>query len=150
MYIKQCSLLHMPDFTAYHYHRNSAHRHWEYVNACEACVQLAHFSSGDWEDISIAHVIIIIKSEVSTLPIIIFFGGCVPEMSITSYSVTNCIYIPGKPGFCFHYYCADIRFGLQIVFVCLYITPSYYHHCANLSQDNALMRCLSDIFCRVC
>ena len=24
-----------------------------------------------------------------------------------------------------------IRFGLQIVFVCLYITPSYYHHCAN-------------------
>ena len=25
-----------------------------------------------------------------------------------------------------------IRFGLQIVFVCLYITPSHYHHCANL------------------
>ena len=24
-----------------------------------------------------------------------------------------------------------IRFGLQIVFVCLYITPSHYHHCAN-------------------
>ena len=23
------------------------------------------------------------------------------------------------------------RFGLQIVFVCLYITPSHYHHCAN-------------------
>ena len=23
-----------------------------------------------------------------------------------------------------------IRFGLQIVFVCLYITPSHYHHCA--------------------
>ena len=28
-----------------------------------------------------------------------------------------------------------IRFGLQIVFVCLYITPSHYHHCANLSED---------------
>ena len=27
-----------------------------------------------------------------------------------------------------------IRFGLQIVFVCLYITPSHYHH-ANLSED---------------
>ena len=38
-----------------------------------------------------------------------------------------------------------IRFGLQIVFVCLYITPSYYHHCANIE----LMICLSDIFCRV-
>ena len=24
-----------------------------------------------------------------------------------------------------------IRFGLQIVFGCLYITPSHYHHCAN-------------------
>ena len=24
-----------------------------------------------------------------------------------------------------------IRFGLQIVIVCLYITPSHYHHCAN-------------------
>ena len=24
-----------------------------------------------------------------------------------------------------------IRFGLQIIFVCLYITPSHHHHCAN-------------------
>ena len=72
-----------------------------------ACVQLAHFSLGDWKDICIAHVIIIIKSEVSTLPIvIIFFRGCVPEMFVTSYSVIYCIYILGKPGFCFHYYCA--------------------------------------------
>ena len=44
---------------------------------------------GDWKDISIAHVITIIKSEVSTFPfVIIFFRGCVPEMFITSYSVT--------------------------------------------------------------
>ena len=27
-------------------------------------------------------------------------------MFVTSYSVTYCIYISGKPGFCFHYYCA--------------------------------------------
>ena len=39
-----------------------------------------------------------------------------------------------------------IRFGLQIVFVCLYITPSHYHHFANLSEDIELMKCLSDIF----
>ena len=71
------------------------------------CVQLAHLRIGDWKDISIAHVIIIIKSEVSTFPIVfIFFGGCVPEMFVTSYSVTYCIYIPGKPGICFHQYCA--------------------------------------------
>ena len=27
-------------------------------------------------------------------------------MFVASYSVTYCIYIPGKPGICFHYYCA--------------------------------------------
>ena len=56
---------------------------------------------------SIAHVIIIIKSKVSIFPIvIIFFRGCVSEMFVTSYSVTYCIYVPGKSGICFHYYCA--------------------------------------------
>ena len=110
----------------------TAHGHWPHVNVCRVscwgvinmllvlwlplifipiygvvCVQLAHFSIGDWKDISIAHVIIIIKSEVSTFPIvIIFFRGCVSEMFATSYSVTYCIYIPGKPGICFNYYCA--------------------------------------------
>ena len=43
-----------------------------------------------------------------------------------------------------------IPFGLQLVFVCLYITPSHYHHYANLSEDIELIKCLSDIFCRVC
>ena len=43
-----------------------------------------------------------------------------------------------------------IRFGLKIVLVYLYITPSHYHHCANLSEDIELIKCLSDIFCRVC
>ena len=33
-----------------------------------------HFNLGDWKDISIAHVIIIIKSEISTLPIVIIFS----------------------------------------------------------------------------
>ena len=61
-----------------------------------------------------------------------------PEMFVTSYSVTYCIYIPGIPGFVFISIVqfmmsanSRIRFGLQIVFVCLYITPSHYHHCAN-------------------
>ena len=39
---------------------------------------------------------------------------------------------------------------MLIVFVCLYITPSHYHHCANLFEDIGLIKCLSDIFCRVC
>ena len=33
-----------------------------------------------------------------------------------------------------------IRFVLKIVFVCLYITPSHYHHCANLSEDIELIK----------
>ena len=47
---------------------------------------------------------------------------------------------------------ADSRmsFGFQIVFVCLYFTPSHYHHCANFSEDIELIKCQSDIFCRVC
>ena len=40
-----------------------------------------------------------------------------------------------------------IRFCLQIVFVCLYVKPSHYHHRANFPE---LKKCLSDIFCRVC
>ena len=60
-----------------------------------------------WKDIFIAHVIIIIKSEVSTFPIgIIFFRGRMSEMFVTSYSVTHCICIPGNLGFCSHHYCA--------------------------------------------
>ena len=38
-----------------------------------------------------------------------------------------------------------IRFGLQIVFFCLYITPSHYHHFANFSEDIEPIKCLSDI-----
>ena len=43
-----------------------------------------------------------------------------------------------------------IRFGLQIVLVCLYCTPSHYHQCTNLSEGIELIKCLSDIFYRVC
>ena len=39
--------------------------------------------------------------------------------------------------------------GLPIVCVCLYITLSHYHHCANLSEDIEFIKCLSDIFCQV-
>ena len=44
----------------------------------------------------------------------------------------------------------QIRFGLQIILICLCSTPSHYHHCANLSEGTELIKCLSDIFCRVC
>ena len=53
------------------------------------------------------HASIIIKSEVSTFPIVvIFFRGCVSEMVVLSYSVIYYIYIPGTLGPCFHYWCS--------------------------------------------
>ena len=79
---------------------------------------------------------------------------CVPEMFITSYSVTYCIYVPENWELVFiiivqFMMSANIRihFGLQIIFVCLYSTPSHYHHCGNLSEGIELIKCLSDIFC---
>ena len=43
-----------------------------------------------------------------------------------------------------------IRYGLWVVSVCLCITQSHYHHLANLSEGIEHMKCLADIFCRVC
>ena len=42
------------------------------------------------------------------------------------------------------------RFCVKIVFVCLYIISSHYHYCANLSEGIELLKCLWDVFCRVC
>ena len=71
-------------------------------------------------------------------PLFLFFRGCVPEMFVTSYSVTIVYTFRENREFDFisiveYMMSANsrIRFGLQIVFVCLYFTPSHYHHCAN-------------------
>ena len=34
--------------------------------------------------------------------------------------------------------------------LCLQITPSHYHHYADLSEGIELLKCLSCICCRVC
>ena len=80
-------------------------------------------------------------------------------MFVTSYSVTYIIAYTFRKNRDFVFITivqfmmssnSRIRFGLQIVFVCLYITPSHYHHRVNISEDTELIKCLSDIFCRVC
>ena len=116
------------------------------------CIQLAHLSIGDWKDISIAHVIIIIKSEVSTFPIvIIFFLGCVRCLVHYILSLIACTFHENQN---FVYMITvqfsmsannRIRFSLQIVFVRLYIRPSRYHHCANTTEDIEFIKCLSYI-----
>ena len=121
------------------------------------CMCSTSFSLGDWKDISGAHVIIIIKSEISTLPIIIIFRGCVPEMFLHHILLFIAYTFRENREFVFIIIVqfvmsanSRIRFGLQIVFVCLYTTPSHYHHCANVSKNIEFIKCLSDIFCRVC
>ena len=60
-----------------------------------------------WKNIFITHLIIIIKSKVSTFPIVVvFFRGCVSEMVVLSYSIIYYIYIPGILGPCFYYWCS--------------------------------------------
>ena len=39
-----------------------------------------------------------------------------------------------------------VGYGLNILFIYLYITPSHYHHCAKLYEDVELTKCMSDIF----
>ena len=68
-----------------------------------ACVELANSGLCDWKNIFITHLIIIIKSEVSTFPIaVIIFRGRVSEMVVLSYSVIYYIYILGTLGPCLH------------------------------------------------
>ena len=104
------------------------------------CVQLAHFNIGDWKDISIAHVIIIIKSEVSTFPIVIF--SVVLCLRCLLRHILSLIAHAFRENLEFVFIIIvqfmmsaniRIRFGLQIAFVCLYSTPYHYLHCANLS-----------------
>ena len=104
------------------------------------CVQLAHLCIGDWKDISIAHVIIIIKSEVSTFPIVFIFFSWLYAWDVCCIIFCHLLYThSGKTGNLFSLVLCSLWwvqivgyvFGLQIVFVCLYITPSHYHHCAN-------------------
>ena len=161
----------------------TTHRHWIHINVCRVscgcvwhtaspidyllfslqlygvvCVQVAHFSIGDWKDISIAHAIIIIKSEVSTFPIVIIFAVVVCLRCLLHH-ILSLIPYTFRENREFVFIIIEqfmmsansrIRFGLQIVLICLYSTPSHYHHCANLSEDIELIKCLSDIFCRVC
>ena len=109
-------------------------------------------STGDWMDISIAHAVIIIKSEVSTPPTVtIFIRSCLPEMfiilSLIAYTFRE------NREFVFIIIVqfmksanSRIRLGLRVVFVCLYNTPFHHHHCANSSADIELIKCLSDTF----
>ena len=68
-----------------------------------------------------------------------FFRGCVPEIYLLHHILSLIVYtFRDNREFVFISIAqfmmstnSRIRFGLQIVFVCMYIAPSHYHHCAN-------------------
>ena len=92
------------------------------------------------------------NKEYTPFPLLSYFSVAVCMRFL--FSVTYCVYIPGKKqDFVFIVIVqlmmnanSRIRFGLQIVLVCLYITPCHYYHCANLPEDIELIKCLSDIY----
>ena len=99
------------------------------------------------KNISIAHVIIIIKSEVSILPIVIIFSVAV-FLRCLLHRVLSFIAYTFRENRDFVFIIivqfmmnanSRIRFGLQIVLICLYTTPSHCHHWANLSEDIGLL-----------
>ena len=95
-------------------------------NIWVVCVQLAHFSSKWLKGYiynSCYH-----HHEIGSIHLshcYHIFPGCVPEMFVISYSVTYCIYVPGKLGICFHYHCA---WWVQI-FGCALACRSYSFVC---------------------
>ena len=110
------------------------------------CVQPVHFSLGVSQVISIAHVAII-KSEVSALPIVIIFSVVVCLRCLLHHILSVIPYTFRENRDLVFIIIAQfmmsadsrMRFGLQVAFVCLYITPSHYHHCANLSEEIELI-----------
>ena len=102
---------------------------------------------GYWKDISIAHIIIIIKSEVSTFSIVIIFSVVECLRCLLHHILSLIAYTFRENQNLFFIIIVQfvvstnirIRFALQIVLVCLYSTPSHYHHCANLSEGIELI-----------
>ena len=160
-------------------------RHWTHINVCRVyCGGVSnmllvlsitfYFQYNIWgcmcstgpfkyrwlkEYISIAHVTIIIKSEVSTFPnVFIFFRGCVPEVFVTSY-YCHLLYIhSGKTRNLFSLVLCSL-WWVQIV-GCVLACRSYSFVCTlhhliiiivqTLFEDIELIKCLSDVICRVC
>ena len=131
-----------------------------------ACVELSHSSLADWKDIFIIHLIIIIKSEVSTFPIVvIFFRGCVSGVwdgCTTIFCHLLHIYL-GNTGTLFPLFVFSLlMFSLWYlqtigcIIACrscsfvLQITPSHYHHNTDIWRHWTNKILVRYICCRVC
>ena len=118
-----------------------------------ACVQLAYSSLGSWEDIYSSCYYHNQLGSINFNHCYHFYRGWVPEKFVNHIVPLLHIYIPWKPWFFLFIIVqfmmnanSRMRFGLQIVFACLYITPSQYHPCPNLSGNIERIKWLSDIY----
>ena len=90
------------------------------------------------------HLIISIKSEVSTLAIaVIFFIGCASDVVVPVYAVDRLLHTDtGKSGLVFPLLSYNVKcvqkcvhhFGQQVVFGCLHFVLSFYHNYAGLCK----------------
>ena len=113
------------------------------TNIWDCICSTGHSNLGDWNDVFVTHLIIIIKSEVSIFPIVVMlFHDCVSEQVVPSYFVIHYIYI--------YIYMIGCIMTCRLRSLCLQITPSHYHHYADLPKSIELLKCLSGICCQVC
>ena len=118
------------------------------------CVKLWHSSLGDWEDILIIHLIVIIKSEVSSFPTVVIFYILVVclrwlhhhRLSVSYTSQERwvlCLLLLGNLMMCAN---NQVNSGLMVIFLCLHMTLPHYLHQADLSEGIELLKFLSGIF----
>ena len=100
-------------------------------------------SLGNREDIFITHLIIIIKSEVSTFPVVIFsVVVCLRwlyhhklSVSIICMSQESWVFCPLLPYSLMMCVNTKIHYDPMAVSVCLHITLPHYHHYVELSES---------------
>ena len=117
-----------------------------------------HFSIGGWKDTSIAPVIIIIISEVSTFPIVFIFSVVVCLSCLLHHILSLIVYTFRQNRHLFSLVLCSL-WWVQIV-GCVLACRSYSFVCTLhhliiiivqiLSEDIELIKCLSDMVCRVC
>ena len=109
------------------------------------CVELAHSSLGDREDIFVTHliIIVIIKSEVSTFPFGVIFSMFVCLMWLHHHMLSvSYIFRESWVLFPLLLYsvmiCTNnrVHYDPMVLFFCLQITHPNYHHYADVSESS--------------
>ena len=110
-------------------------------------VKLVHSYLSHRDNIFLTHLLINIKSQVSTFPMWLTFSVVVPLYAV------GFIYILGQLGFVsFILLCVNNRvyYGPIVISICLYFTLPHHHHCADVSESIELRKCLRCILLSVC